>query len=296
MRYKTINTADGALRMPVLGIGTWEGQWGRDDRSKISSQDQEICFNAIRHALNLGINHIDTAELYGDGLAETIVCAATRGVDRSGLFITSKVSGFHLEHDQVLAAAEASLKRLGTDYIDLYLVHWPNKEVPISETMKAMNELADQGMVKHIGVSNFDLKALRQAQMHSSKKLVADQVEYNLQIRDDGSHCKYVESEIIPYCQDSDMFVMAYRPLALGKLAKPGFPLLDGIADDYNSTPAQIAINWLVSKRNVVTIVRTIDAKHMEENLEALSLSLTETELETLDNDFPVFYPPPKQK
>lgn len=278
MKYKTINN----ITLPVLGIGTWGGPWGKDNIP--NPLDKQICVDAIKQAITLGMTHIDTSELYGLGSAETIIGEAIQEFDRKDIFITTKVIGNHLSYESVIKAFNSSLARLKTDYVDLYLVHWPNSENPIAETMKAMNELVDKKLVRFIGVSNFSLSELKEAQKHSQHKLVANQVEYNLIRRNNGRHSKNVESEIIPYCQENDIFIISYKPLALGEFTKAGYLLLDNLAKKYNKTQSQIALNWLLSKKNVITIPGTTNEEHMKENLGAIGWKLEKEDIKLLNH------------
>jgi diketogulonate reductase-like aldo/keto reductase len=243
---------------------------------------------AIKTAIRLGMTHIDTAELYGNGHAEELVGEAIEEFDRDKLFITTKVKWSNLKYQEVIAAAKRSLKRLKTNYIDLYLVHTPNSSIPIEETMKAMDYVAKNELARFIGVSNFSVEQMKEAQQHAENRIVANQIEYNLLVRDSGLHTKDMESKIIPYCQKNDIAVIAYRPLAYGQLAKPGIPLLDELAEKYKKTPAQIAINWLISKPNVVTIPKAVKIEHIKENLGAIGWHLGEEDMHRLDHDFPI--------
>ncbi len=282
MQYKQI----GDLVLPCIGIGTWGGPWGNKEDPKRwpSNPDQDSCIEAVKSAISHGATHIDTAELYGNGFAEEIVGRAIKEVPRESLFITTKVRGSNLDYDSVLLAAEKSLERLQSGHIDLYLVHWPSPNVHISETMKAMDHLVEQGLVKHVGLSNFSLQQMIEAQKYFKGKISAVQVEYNLQRRDNGRHSKGVESEIIPYSQKSGIFVIAYKPFAGGILAKRGTSeVIDSLADKYQRTPSQITLNWLLSKKNVVTIPRTTNFSHLRDNFRSLDFKIEEEDLRLLD-------------
>jgi len=270
------------IKIPALGIGTWR-MGGFEEKDTTNDKEDII---AIKEAISLGFTHIDTAEFYGNGHTEELVGEAIKDFDRKSLFITTKVKSDNLKYNDVISAAKRSLKRLGTDYIDLYLIHWPNPEIPIEETMKAMNELVEKGMVKFIGVSNFSVKELQEAQKHSKNKIIANQIEYNLLTRTNGIFTNNMETEIIPYCRKNSILFIAWRPLAKGKLAKPGFALLDELAKKYSKTQSQIAINWLVSKENIVTIVKAANKKHLKENLGALGWKLDKEDMEKLDKQF----------
>jgi len=205
MEFKTIS----GVKLPVLGIGTWKmGMAGG------LTDKQEI--DAIKAAVDLGMTHIDTAEIYSEGHSEELVAEAIKGYDRNDLFITTKVWRTNLEYDAVIKAAKGSLERLETSYIDLLLIHWPNPEIPISETIAAMDYLVEQGLVKHIGVSNFSVEQIKEAQGNSKNAIFTDQVEYSLE---DLSP----EKDILSYCQQNNMFLTAYSPLGRGNLAYPGY-------------------------------------------------------------------------
>lgn len=267
-----------AFEMPVFGIGTW--RMG-GDMIRNPDNDDTADIEAIKTAINLGITHIDTAEKYADGHSEELVAEAIKDFNRKQLFIVSKVAETHLKYDDVLKSAEASLKRMGTEYMDLYLIHAPSNEIPIKETMRAMNYLVENGMTKYIGVSNFTNERVEEAQTNSKHKIVANQLHYNLQIRE------IERKKILEYSQKNDIMVIAWRPLQKGMLLKGDNKMLDEIAKKYNKTPAQIAINWLISQDNVVTLSKMRDAKHIEENLGALGWNLEKKDIEFLRNDYP---------
>lgn len=270
-------------KIPVLGLGTWNMGGGM---MADTTYDKEN-IHAIKTAIELGITHIDTAEMYGDGHAEQLVGQAIKDFDRETLFITTKVSPENLRYDDVIASAKKSLKRLKTEYIDLYLIHVPNPRIPIQETMKALNFLQEQRLIKFIGVSNFSVKQIKEAQKNSQNKIVANQIEYSLLVRDDGNeYISNMESKVIPYCQENDIMVVAYRPLARGKLAKPGFKILDELAKKYNKTQAQVAINWLISKKKVITIPKSTSIEHLKENLGAVGWKLKPEDIRKLDKEF----------
>ena len=281
MEYKQI--AKG-VKVPVIGIGTW--RMGGSLERKDKSHDQ-ACIRAIKTAIDLGMTHIDTAEVYGTGHSEELVGKAIKAYPRKKLFLTTKVSWEHLAYDEVLAAAQRSLQRLDTDYIDLYLIHAPWGHVPLKETMQAMDELVKQKKVRFIGVSNFSVAQMKKAQQHAKHKIVTNQIEYNLLVRNKGKFTDNMEKEIIPYCQKHGMLVTAYRPVARGELAKPGYPLLDELAEKYNKTQAQIAMNWLISKKNVIVIPKAVQIKHIKDNLGAVGWHVSPKDIKRLDKEFP---------
>lgn len=279
MEFKNLSNN---IKIPVIGLGTWT--IGGGDEADTTYDKENI--SAIKTAIKLGITHIDNAEAYAQGHSEELVGRAIVGLDRKSLFITSKVSPEHLSYDNLLASAKGSLQRLNTDYIDLYLIHAPNPDIPIQETMKAMDFLVEQKLVRCIGVSNFSVDQIKEAQKYTKNKIVANQIEYNLLVRDKGRVTENMESEIIPYCQENNIFIIAWRPLARGKLAKPGFKILDELADKYHKTQAQIAINWLISKKGIVVISKSTKVEHLEKNLGAIGWKLRQEDTDRLNNEF----------
>ena len=196
------------IKIPAIAIGTCL-MGGNDYGPPDYSHDDEY-INIIKEAIKLGFNHIDTAEMYGGGHTEELIGKAIKGFNRKKLFITTKVSPENLKYDNLIQSAKNSLKRLGTDYIDLYLIHRPNPEIPIKETMEAMNYLVNNKVVKSIGVSFFNITELKEAQKHSKYPIVANQLKFSL----------YKASDIktIKYCQDKGIIVMAYKVFGRGKL------------------------------------------------------------------------------
>ena len=277
MDYKSLTEN---FKIPVIGLGTWGiGGFMEADFSK----DKES-IQAIRNAIELGYSHIDTAELYGAGHTEELIGKAIKNLDRSKLIITSKVFKTNPRYDDAIASCKKSLEKLQTNFIDIYLVHAPNPEIPLEETMRALDYLAEQKLVKFIGVSNFSVEQMKEAQKYSKNKIIANQIPYNLATRNKChiSSCINMESEIIPYCQKHDIIIMAYRPIERGILLKPN-SLLDNLSEKYGKTKAQIAINWLVSKKNVITIPKSTDIEHLKENLGAIGWDLTEEDIKLLD-------------
>lgn len=270
------------IEIPVIGLGTWT--IGGGDEADTTYDKENI--SAIKTAIKLGITHIDNAEAYAQGHSEELVGRAIVGLDRKSLFITSKVSPEHLSYENLLASAKGSLQRLNTDYIDLYLIHAPNPDIPIQETMKAMDFLVEQKLVRCMGVSNFSVDQIKEAQKYTKNKIVANQIEYNLLVRDKGRVTEDMESKIIPYCQENNILIIAWRPLARGKLAKPGFKILDELADKYHKTQAQIAINWLISKKGIVVISKSTKVEHLEKNLGAIGWKLKQEDVDRLNNEF----------
>ena len=250
-----------------MGMGTW-GMGGKYEKDP-SNVDESV--KILRAGLNMGIKLIDVAELYGQGLTEEIVGEAIAGRAREDIFNISKVWKSNLRYDDVLKAMRGSLERLKTDYVDLYLIHWPSEEIPLDETMRAMERLAGEGLARNIGVSNFSVELLKEAQSHLKRvKIAANQIEYSLTERS-------AEKEIIPYCQKNGIKVVAYRPLARGSLAGSQNKALETLALKYNKTPVQVALNWIISK-GIVVIPKSGSVAHLRENQGALGWSLDEAD------------------
>lgn len=265
------------FELPEFGLGTW--QMGGRDEPDASNDAAEIA--AIKEAIKAGVTHIDTAEAYGGGHAEELVGEAIRGINRKKLFITSKVSEENHTCEGIPASCKKSLKRLGTDYLDLYLLHEFSTVCPLKEAVEALDELVDKRLVKYIGVSNFGKEHLKEAQALAKHKIVCNQVHYNLQVRE-------VEKQgLLPYCEKNDVMLIAYRPVQKGKLLEDIPAIMREMCVKYQKTPAQIAINWLVSQKNVVTIGKTSNPVHLKENLGGVGWSLTEGDVELLRTDYP---------
>jgi len=256
------------VRVPEIGIGVWRYSGGVEP---------------LRRGIALGSTLIDTAEIYG---TEDVVAQAVRGI-RDRVFIATKVSGNHLRYDDVLRAAEASLRRLDTGYIDLYQIHFPNWSVPIHETMRAMETLVDRGLVRYIGVSNFSAQQLRAARAAMSKyPIVSNQVLYNLNRRE-------IEWELLPYCLASQVTIIAYTPLDDGRLAarspfspSRGMQALELIAGQVQKTLAQVALNWCTSRPNVITIPKSNSEARVVENCQASGWRLSPAQIQFLDAAF----------
>lgn len=268
------------FKIPVLGLGTW-GMGGFLEKDQ---SNDEFFIKAIKNAINLGYTHIDTAELYGAGHTEELIGEAISTLDRSKLIITDKVYKTHLKYEDVITSCKKSLERLQTSYIDIYLIHAPNPDIPIKETMRALDFLMEQKMIKFIGVSNFSVNEIKEAQKYSENKIIINQIPYNLATRnhDYKGNCANMESEIIPYCQKNDIIIMAYRPVERGFLLNPDI-ILDKLSQKYGKTKAQIAINWLISKKSIITISKSTETNHLKENLGAIGWSLSSEDENLLD-------------
>ncbi len=270
------------FEMPVFGLGTW-AMGGRNEPDPNNDDLKDI--KAIKSALNLGVTVIDTAEVYAAGQAEKFVGQAILGQDRTKLFISSKAQQTHLNYQDVKQAALASLKRLGTDYLDLYYLHRYPGDEKIEECMKALDELAEEGLIKHLGISNFNLEHTKRAQSLARHPIEATQVHYSVRFREPE------KSGLLEYCQTNDIFLVAWRPLGMGKLTRGrtdlgSEPLIQELCNKYKKTPAQIAINWLIMQPNVVTLTKTSNQEHLKENLGAVDWTMTHEDVEKLRINF----------
>jgi len=270
MKFETLHD----IQIPKIGFGTWSIGGGMSpDRSK-----DERSLKALRSALETGFTHFDTAEMYASGHSEELLGQAVReaGVPREELFITSKVSASHLRYDDVLRACGNSLRNLGMDYLDLYLIHWPSGSIPLNETFRALNQLVREGRVRNLGVSNFDVRLLKQAQAESESPILTDQVPYSLADR------SYVRNGVLEYCQENDILLTAYSPVKEGRLRVS--TKVQAIADAHDATPYQIALAWLVSQPRVITIPLSFNPEHIAENFAAANIELTADEIGQLTN------------
>jgi diketogulonate reductase-like aldo/keto reductase len=260
------------LSMPAFGLGTWH--MGESAAKRVA----EVA--ALRLGIELGVRLIDTAELYGSGGAEEIVAEATRG-KRDALFIVSKVMPQNASRAGTLRAAEASLKRLRTDRIDLYLLHWPGSQ-PLAETLAAFEELKAAGKIRHYGLSNFDVDAMSSAlSTRAGRALCCNQVVYSLARRG-------IESGLLYWCADNSICVMGYSPLDQGRLRiRSG---LKAVAKRHGVTPEAVAIAWSMRLPHLVTIPKATAPEHLHANLAAARIALSAEDLAALDQD----YPPPR--
>ena len=263
------------FEMPILGIGTYT--FGGEHDADCSKDDKWI--HAIKDALEVGYTHIDTAEVYGDGHSEELVAKAIEGCDRNKLFITTKVYHNHFKYEDVIKSANSSLKRLKIKYIDLYLLHSFDPNMPLKDTMEAMNKLVEMGLVKNIGVCNFKPSQLKEAQKYSKAKIVVNQMKYNLWANTGP------DVDTFTYCQKNDIMITAYKLFGRDEIKYDKIPLLVEIGKKYNITDAQVMIAWVLSKKNFVAIFTSIDKNHLKEDIVALKFKLNEEDIQLLDNE-----------
>lgn len=266
-------TLRNGVSLPALGLGTW--QMGEDRRLA----EKEI--DALKHGIDIGLTLIDTAEMYGEGAAEEIVGQAIEG-RRQDLFLVSKVYPWNASREGTIAACERSLRRMKTDHIDLYLLHWRG-EHSLEETVGAFEELRRQGKIGAWGVSNFDLGDMEELlALPDGINCAVNQVLYNLSRRG-------IEYDLLPWCQERGIAVMAYSPIEQGRLARND--ALIHIAKAYQATPAQIALAFLLERDGVIAIPKSSRPERVTENRQAASIELTDEDLDVLD----VAFPPPNR-
>ncbi|MDP8023221.1 MAG: aldo/keto reductase [Conexivisphaerales archaeon] len=260
--------------VPAIGLGTWGiGGKSMPDHSK----DREW-IDAIRYAIDNGMWLIDTAEFYAQGHAEELVGEAIKKYKRDEVFIISKVWYTHLEREQVLEAAERSLRRLSLTYIDLYLIHWPNERIPLRETLSAMQELIDKGKIRYAGVSNFDLRLLSRAREEMPRSdIVADEVKYSLWHREP-------EKDLLQYCEKEKIALIAYTPTEKGSLANEKF--LAEIGKKYGKTAVQVALNWLIYREPVIAIPKAEKLEHIIEDAGAMGWRLKPEDYKVIADRF----------
>jgi diketogulonate reductase-like aldo/keto reductase len=268
-------TLPAGAKIPAFGLGTW--RMGEDARRRA------VEVKALRHGIERGVTLIDTAEMYGDGEAESIVAEAV-GKRREEIFIVSKVLPENASRRGAVAACERSLKRLKTDRIDLYLLHWRGS-VPLEETIAALNHLVEAEKILNWGVSNFDIADMGELwKTPEGAGVATDQVLYNLTRRG-------VEFDLMPWCRRRGIPIMAYSPIEQGRLL--GHAALREVAKRHDATPAQVALAWLMRHDDVIVIPKAATLAHVDENLAALELLLTHDDFAALDRAFP---PPHKPK
>lgn len=251
MEYQEIQ----GQKVPSLGLGTW----------RLTGEE---CVRAVERALASGYRHIDTAQMYGNE-GEVGRGIQSSGVDREDVFLVTKVRTSNFSHDAVIRSTHESLRKLGVDYVDLLLMHWPNPSVPLEETLGAMTELQEEGGVKHVGVSNFPASMVEEAQGYA--EVFCNQVEY---------HPYKPQDELFEQAKETDYLLTAYSPMAKGAVSNDR--TLEEIGRAHGKTPAQVALRWLIQQQNVAAIPKAASEDHLASNLDIFDFELSEEEMERI--------------
>lgn len=271
------------VNVPAIGQGTWmiEGD------GSLTAKHRAI--ETLKIGLDLGLAHIDTAEMYGNGRVEELVANAIKG-QRDSVFLVSKVLPSNASYEGTLRACRQSLKRLGTDFLDLYLLHWPSGDHPIKETMRAMEKLVSEGLIRFIGVSNFNVRELKAAQQALSEQRIAcNQVLYHFGYR-------AIESNLLPYCTREQIAIVGYSPFGHGTFLPPSNNnnkakgrrgVLEEIGRRHGHTIRQVTLNFLTRHPNLFTIPKTSNPEHVKENSGAIGWDLSEADVAAIDRAFP---------
>jgi diketogulonate reductase-like aldo/keto reductase len=252
----------GEAEIPKIGFGTWQNTG-------------EQCARSVKTALEVGYRHIDTAQMYdneqqvGNGIKEA-------DVDREDIFLTTKLWRSNLRSGDVQETVHESLDRLDTEYIDLLLIHWPHPRVPVEQTLKAMEDLRDDGLISHLGVSNFTTAQFREARDIAESPLVTNQVLYN-PLKD--------QSNLREFLTDHDLSLTAYSPLAHGDLIED--EMLTDIGSAYDKTAPQVAIRWLIQQERVIVIPKATSPAHIKSNLDVFDFELTDREMQRIRDRTP---------
>ncbi|MDN5560856.1 diketogulonate reductase-like aldo/keto reductase [Psychrobacter immobilis] len=262
MRAKTYNIRTaGQANIPVLGLGTWQS----------TGQD---CVDVVSQALKMGYEHIDTAQAYGNE-KEVAQGIKQSGVSRDKFFLTTKIfpDDMKFEPEKLIAAAKRSLADLDTDYVDLLLLHWPDDRVPLSETIPALCELQKQGLTRHIGVSNFNIANIIEAEKYADVPIVVNQVEFHPFIK---------QKTLQTFLNNHHILLEAYSPLARGDVFDN--EIIKEIADKHNVTPAQISLAWILADKHRIAIPKTSNPDHLQGNLDAIKVQLSADDIEKISS------------
>ena len=245
------------FEIPILGLGTWQ-------------LTGKKCREAVKKAIQLGYRHIDTAWIYdnqeevGKGIRES-------GIEKEKLFITSKVWTDNLEYKDVLEQCEETLNQLKLNYLNLYLIHWPNKDIPLEETFRAFKKLVDDEKVKSIGISNFNIERVKEAVEKSKVPISVNQVEY---------HPYLNQENLLKECKKSKIALTAYSPLGRGKILDD--PILIKVANEVDKKPGQVALRWLIQKE-IIVIPKASSEDHLKENMEVFDFKLSKEQMDEIN-------------
>jgi len=269
-----------------IGLGTW--LLGGDVKENPNNDDEKD-INAIIYALKSGINHIDTSESYSGGKSEKLIGEAIKNFDRDKLFIATKVREWNLTYDNIISSCCNSLKRLQTDYVDLFYIHKQNKDVNIKSVCEALNYLLAKGLIKNVGLSNVGIDTIQKYNKYLTKKIYAVQNQYNLICRESQ------KKGVIDYCRENNIKFICWRPVLLSYLGvkdpmynKGTYPILDNIAKKYNVSNIQVVAKWLLQQDNVYIVFKSNNCEHIKEILETNKFCLSDDDWNELNDNFPV--------
>lgn len=253
------------------------------------NNDDEKDINAIIYALKSGINHIDTSESYSGGKSEKLIGEAIKNFDRDKLFIATKVREWNLTYDNIISSCCNSLKRLQTDYVDLFYIHKQNKDVNIKSVCEALNYLLAKGLIKNVGLSNVGSDTIQKYNKYLTKKIYAVQNQYNLICRESQ------KKGVIDYCRENNIKFICWRPVLLSypgvkdpMYNKGTYPILDNIAKKYNVSNIQVVAKWLLQQDNVYIVFKSNNCEHIKEILETNKFCLSDDDWNELNDNFPV--------
>jgi diketogulonate reductase-like aldo/keto reductase len=265
----------GGAAVPVAAVG--QGTW------QMEHDERRSAIDAIRRGIDAGLTHVDTAEMYGGGVVEEMVGEAIAG-RRERVFLASKVLPSNASSDGTRRACERSLHRLRTDYLDLYLLHWPGRH-PLADTLGAFERLVEQGKIRFWGVSNFDADDLEAAvAVAGAGRIACNQVLYHLGER-------AIEHLVLPWCETNDVAVVGYSPFGSGRFPAArtaGARVLAEIAAAHDTTPRQVALSFLTRSRLLFTIPKAARADHTLENAASARLTLGDEDVAAIDRAFPL--------
>lgn len=253
------------------------------------NNDDEKDINAIIYALKSGINHIDTSESYSGGKSEKLIGEAIKNFDRDKLFIATKVREWNLTYDNIISSCCNSLKRLQTDYVDLFYIHKQNKDVNIKSVCEALNYLLAKGLIKNVGLSNVGIETIQKYNKYLTKEIYAVQNQYNLICRESQ------KKGVIDYCRQNNIKFICWRPVLLSypgvkdpMYNKGTYPILDNIAKKYNVSNIQVVAKWLLQQDNVYIVFKSNNCEHIKEILETNKFCLSDDDWNQLNDNFPV--------
>ena len=272
MIYKELGAS--GIKVPAIVQGT--SGFGSYTNSDLETVQERIA--ALRHGIDAGLNFIDTAELYGGGFSEEVVSRAISGI-RNKVIISTKFNSRPNVQPAFEASLQGSLKRLKTDYVDLYQIHWPNPSIPLEPILEALYQAFKKGLIRSVGLSNFPLQYLKDAQSLFKGSIVSNQFEYNLFDRS-------IESDLLPYCEKENISLLGYSPLNQGRIAGSDeqLVLLNQLSQKYSKTVSQIVLRWLVSHKPVIAITKTKSVAYIQDAIEALNFTLNLEDIEAISD------------